>query len=220
MSVENRFAPYHHSSERGRKLLLAILFVFCAITAFTGINQLILGSKPLSILIGRFGLALLLSYFVFKGSFTARAIFAVLSGTAVLLWLYNAIALALPKGDLDFGAVFLLYAGFYTLAAWAVFRSPPIQAYWDSLKPKSSAAAVEDEHSYTVDLFRFRWQCTKIDAHPKPQAACNPPKKSACHLNMRSEAEPRLSNARNARAHTNATAKRHQITASVTQPIT
>lgn len=145
--LEEDQPPPDHSAEHGRMLLLGLLFTFCAITTIIGINQLILGSKSAFIVAGRFGLALLLAYFVFKGSLAARAIFAFLCGTAALLWLYNAIALVLPSGNLSFGVVFLLYAGFYTLAAWAVFRSPPIQAYWDALKPKSSGATVNDEHS-------------------------------------------------------------------------
>lgn len=130
----------HSDADRGRQLLIAILFFFCAASAIFGLNQIITGSKPPLVPVGRFALSVLLSYFVFKGSLIARVLFSVLSGIAAVMWAWIAITLALPKG-IDGAALLLLQAAFNAFAAWAIFGVPHIRAYWTTLKLEGDQSA-------------------------------------------------------------------------------
>jgi hypothetical protein len=121
-------------ADRGRSLLLGILVIFCAISAFNAILQFVDGSKPLVALI-RFGLSVLLAYFVFSGSLVARVIFSVLCVLGALMSLYAAVTLVMADLQSRVAVTFFLWGGFYLLAAWAPW-SRPVQAYWSSLQPE------------------------------------------------------------------------------------
>jgi hypothetical protein len=120
-------------AERGRSLLLGVLVIFCAISAFNATLQFVDGSKPFVALI-RFGLSVLLAYVVFRGSFAARVIFSVLCVLGSLMSLYTAVVLLLADLQSRVAVTFLLWGGFYTLAAWAPW-SRPVLAYWNSRQP-------------------------------------------------------------------------------------
>jgi len=120
-------------AERGRTLMLGLLVIFCLISAFNATLQIIDGSKPFVGLI-RFGLSVLLAYFVYAGSLAARIIFAILCVLGSLMSLYAAVVLL--AGDLQsrVAVTFLVWGGVYLLAAGAPW-SRPVQAYWNSLQP-------------------------------------------------------------------------------------
>ena len=128
MSDEEDVTPTY-SAAYGRTQLLAILYTFCAISAVVGLLQIASGSKAPFVPVVRFGLTVVLAYFVFRGSIGARVLLAFLSVIAALFGLYYAVEL-LTKLDVEAAAIFAILAGFYTLAAWAIFQSPHIQAYW------------------------------------------------------------------------------------------
>lgn len=114
-------------------MLLALLYTFCAIGAVADLLLFFSGSEPSFAPLIRLGLTVAVAYFVFKGSFAARVIMALLSALAALVTAYFAVEL-LAEFDVQGAVIFSILAGFYTLAAWALFRSPPIQAYWASLQ--------------------------------------------------------------------------------------
>lgn len=137
MTDEDRVAAY--DAARGRTLLLGILWVSCAVSAVMGLNQILSESKPPHVPVIRFGLTVLLAYFVYRGSLVARVIFAVLCVTAALMVLYYS-AIAISGINLEGTAVLVLLAGYYLLAAWAVFGSAPIRAFWASRLPTTPDA--------------------------------------------------------------------------------
>ena len=127
---------------RGRQLLIAVLFFFCASSALFGFNQIITGARAPLVPVIRFALSVLLAYFVFKGSYIARVLFAVLSGIASALWVWIAIALALPNG-IDGAALIFLKAAFSAFAAWAMFGVPQIQVYWATVRADGDGSMEE-----------------------------------------------------------------------------
>jgi hypothetical protein len=136
MSDDDHFAA-GDAAARGRTLRLGGLVILCGISAFTGLIQIFAGSKPALVPLIRFGLSVVLAYFVFNGSLIARVIFAILCVLAALVSLYGAMSLALADFDSPGAGTLLVWGGFYLLAAWAPW-SPPIKPYWDSLRPKTA----------------------------------------------------------------------------------
>jgi hypothetical protein len=123
-------------ADRGRSLMLGLLVIFCAISAISGFMQLSSGgAKPAVVPLVRFGLSVLVAYFVYKGSVAARIIFAILCVLGALASFYYAVLLLTADLQSTGAATLLLWGGFYLLAAWAPW-SRPVQAYWTSLHPE------------------------------------------------------------------------------------
>ncbi len=136
----------HDQADRGRTLLLGIFYVLCAISVIVCTHQILSGSKPAFVPIVRFSLTLLLAYFVYQGALAARVLLAFLSGLAALTMLYTLLVVSLPKLDIEGSAFLALLAGFYVLAAWAIFKSEPILAFWESRRPEADGAATEHQN--------------------------------------------------------------------------
>jgi hypothetical protein len=116
-------------AKRGRLQLVLNLFAFLAISALVGLSQISTGSAPPFVPIGRFGLSLLLAYFVYRGSESARALFVFFAGLAALItayWFYVALTRVNYLGA--FQLSFLVT--YYAQAAWAIATSQAIKTFW------------------------------------------------------------------------------------------
>ena len=84
-------------AKRGRLQLVLNLFALLAISALIGLSQISAGSAPPFVPIGRFGLSLLLVYFVYRGSAGARVLFVFFAGVAALVEKLDAASLAASR---------------------------------------------------------------------------------------------------------------------------